>query len=262
MASALVGGLLAHGQPREEIAVVEVNISVARDFHARWGVTTVSAIPENLEGISTLVLAVKPQQIPGVLHGCPALSDTVRVISIAAGVTTQQLSQGLRGHGNIVRAMPNTPALVRAGVTGLFAREGVSQEDRDHATALMHAVGSVHWLDQEAQMDALTAISGSGPAYVFLLMEALQRAAESQGFDAHTAQALVEETVRGAALLACSGHEDPGVLRQRVTSPGGTTAAAVRVLEEGQWFSLVGQAVAAATQRSRELAQVDGGAAK
>ncbi len=253
MAAALIGGLVAHGQALSDIAVVEVNEQTAAQLSARWGIRVYAAVPADLGGASTVVLAVKPQQMTELLGGFPALPAVTLLVSIVAGWTTSRLSAGLKGHANLVRAMPNTPALIQAGVTGLFALPGVSEEDRARVQAMMHAVGSVHWLTRESQMDAVTALSGSGPAYVFYLMEILQQVALDLDLPAEMGNALVLEMVRGAALLAYSEKDSPARLRQRVTSPGGTTAAALRVLEEGAWAQVLKQAVQAAAQRSREL---------
>ncbi|WP_297449454.1 pyrroline-5-carboxylate reductase [Ferrovum sp.] len=253
MAAALIGGLVSHGQALSDIAVVEVNEATAAQLSARWGIRVYAAVPADLGGASTVVLAVKPQQMTELLGHFPSLPATALLVSIVAGWTTSRLSTGLKGHANLVRAMPNTPALIQAGVTGLFALPGVSEEDRARVQAMMHAVGSVHWLTRESQMDAVTALSGSGPAYVFYLMEILQQAALDLDLPADMARALVLEMVRGAALLACSEKDTPAQLRRRVTSPGGTTEAALRVLEEGAWARVLEQAVQAAARRSREL---------
>ncbi len=261
MASALVGGMMAHGQSAQDIAVVEVNRATAEALAARWDIRVHDRLPPDLGAAGTVVLAVKPQQMDEVLASFPPLDPALRIISIAAGWTTARLSAALRGHGNVVRAMPNTPALVQAGTTALFAMPGVNAEDRAHAQALMRAVGHVHWLDDEQRMDAVTALSGSGPAYVFYLMEAMLAAATTLGLDETMARAMVLETVQGAAQLAYVGKEDAALLRHRVTSPGGTTAAALEVLMQGQWSETLQRAVQAACRRSETLARPSSGVA-
>lgn len=255
MAAALIGGLVAHGQSLADIGVVEIQADRAQQLERDWGVKVSTTLPKDLTAIGTLVLAVKPQQLAQVLATFPALPSTLLVISIVAGWTTARLSRALQGHTQIVRAMPNMAALVQAGTTALFAMPPVTEDDRELAQALMHAVGAVHWLAEERAMDAVTALSGSGPAYVFYLMESLLAAATTLGLDATMARSLVLETVHGAARLALAGQESPALLRQRVTSPGGTTAAALEVLQQGQWSDVLQQAVLAAAQRSEALAQ-------
>jgi pyrroline-5-carboxylate reductase len=254
MAQALMGGMVAHGQDVRDMVVVEIDEVTAQAVAARWAIRVVPHIPVDLKEISTVVLAVKPQQLVAVLQAMPPLEAQQLVISIVAGWTTTRLSQALGGHVNLVRAMPNTPALVRAGTTGLFAMDGVSEDDRLNAQALLQAVGAVHWLPEESLMDVVTALSGSGPAYVFLLMEAMQAIAIELGLETSMARAMALETVRGAAQLACSGDVAPQILRERVTSPGGTTEAALGVLQTEQWVAILQRAVRAAAQRSAELA--------
>jgi pyrroline-5-carboxylate reductase len=256
MASALIGGLITHGQPADEIGVVEIDAHAAERLQSAWGVAIYRDAAPALIEATTLVLAVKPQQLAAVAGALPPLDPNLRVISIAAGIRTASLSRWLQGHGNIVRAMPNTPALVQRGTSGLFAMPDVSADDRIHAQSLMRAVGSVVWLEREEDLDALTAVSGSGPAYVFLFMEALLSAARSLGLDEASARTLVLDTVRGAAELAVSSPDSPAELRRKVTSPGGTTEAALAVLQSSGFEDLIGEAVAAAAARSRELGDV------
>lgn len=252
MASALIGGLIAHGQSPEDIRVVEIQPEAAGRLRKDWGVQTYDSMPPAIEA-STLVLAVKPQQLRKVVTELPPLSAEVRVISVAAGIRTDSLSRWLRGHANIVRAMPNTPALVRQGVAGLYAMTGVSEEDRLHAQSLLRAVGSVVWVEKESDLDAVTAVSGSGPAYIFRFMEALIKAAVSLGLDEASARLLVLDTVLGAARLAKEGPDSPETLRRKVTSPGGTTEAAIAVFEGAGLEPIVIEAVQAASRRSCEL---------
>ncbi len=253
MASALIGGLVAHGQPISHMGVVDIQPEVAQRLHQRWGIRVHSTVAEALPDAGTLVLCVKPQQMQAVTEAMPLLPADLRVISIAAGIGTALLSRWLKGHVNLVRVMPNTPALIQQGAAGLYALPQVSAEDRLHAQSLMRAVGSAVWVQQESDLDAVTAVSGSGPAYVFSLMEAMLAAAQQLGLDAATAKTLVLDTVQGAAMLAKAGPESPTQLRERVTSPGGTTEAAMSVLNAAGMQQTIGEAIRAAAQRSRDL---------
>jgi len=205
--------------------------------------------------VDVLVLAVKPQMMEQV---CTDLRDLIAerqplVISIAAGVTVGNLRRWL-GSTPIVRCMPNTPSLVQAGATGLYAADDVSDEQKAMAKEILGSVGIAFWFDEEKELDAVTAVSGSGPAYFFLLMESLIEAAKAQGLDAGTARQMVLQTAWGAAQLAITSEVGPDVLRQQVTRPGGTTAAALGVFEEAGFREQVQAAVAAARERSEELA--------
>ena len=205
--------------------------------------------------VDVLVLAVKPQMMEQV---CTDLRDLIAerqplVISIAAGVTVGNLRRWL-GSTPIVRCMPNTPSLVQAGATGLYAADDVSDEQKAMAKEILGSVGIAFWFDEEKELDAVTAVSGSGPAYFFLLMESLIEAAKAQGLDAGTARQMVLQTAWGAAQLAVTSEVGPDVLRQQVTSPGGTTAAALGVFEEAGFREQVQAAVAAARERSEDLA--------
>jgi len=199
------------------------------------------------------VLAVKPQQLHGVAIQLRGRLDGKLVISIAAGVRSADLSLWLGGHAVIVRAMPNTPAMVLAGVTGLYALPEVPEHQRQQAETILGAVGTTLWLEKEVQMDAVTAISGSGPAYVFLFIEALQEAAMELGFTPDDARTLSLETFLGAAKLASQSSEDAATLRARVTSKGGTTERAILAMEAAGIKQTIIQATQAACQRSREL---------
>ena len=232
MATALIGGLLNHGFPADEIAVVEIGAEnrarLARNFGVRcYAEPDISALQ-----CDVLLLAVKPQQMR---EACAALKGKLTdqlVISIAAGLRLADLSRWLGGYNKLIRSMPNTPALIGSGVTGLFAMPGVSEAERLGAERILQAVGSIVWVNDEAQIDAVTALSGSGPAYVFLFIEALQQAAAELGFTPKQARQLSIETVLGAARLAEQSEEPASVLRERVTSKGGTTEAALRVMTE------------------------------
>lgn len=204
-----------------------------------------------------IVLAVKPQILSGV---CEPLKNTIQdnkplIISVAAGIRESTINEALGGGFPVVRCMPNTPALVQAGATGLFANDEVNGEQRSDAEAILRAVGIALWFDEEDQLDAVTAVSGSGPAYFFLVMEAMQESAIKLGLDEKAARLLVLQTAMGAAKLALESSDDVKVLRERVTSKGGTTEAALNTLNEGGLKELFHQALSAAENRSKELAR-------
>ncbi|WP_133479142.1 pyrroline-5-carboxylate reductase [Cognatilysobacter segetis] len=254
MARSLIGGLVAQGRPPSSIRVAEpvdgLRDALARDF----GVRVFANAAEAAQGASTCLLAVKPQvmrDVCGELAGIAASNPLI--VSIAAGITSAQLNRWLGGGRAVVRAMPNTPALIGQGVTGLFATPAVSAAQRDDTEALLRAAGPTAWIADESLMDAVTAVSGSGPAYVFLLAEAMQAAAERQGLPADAAALLVQQTLAGAAAMLARSGEPASVLRARVTSPNGTTQAAIETLQAGGFESLVDRAIDRATQRGREL---------
>ena len=205
-----------------------------------------------------LLLAVKPQQMRAACAPLLGHLDQQLLISIAAGLRLADLSRWLGGYGKLIRVMPNTPALIGAGVTGLFALPGVSEDEKRQAEQVMQAVGSTVWVDDESRMDAVTAISGSGPAYVFLFIEALQQAAGELGFTPQAARQLALDTVLGSARLAAQSADPASVLRERVTSKGGTTEAALRVMDERALKDIVTAAAAAACARSTELGDLLG----
>jgi len=254
MARGLIGGLWAQGRPPASIRVAEP-VDALRDALARdFGVRVFARAADAAQGASTWLLAVKPQVMHAVcdeLAGAAAADPLV--VSIAAGITSAQLDRWLGGGRAVVRAMPNTPSLIGQGVTGLFATAAVTPGQRADAEALLRAGGPTAWIDDEALMDAVTAVSGSGPAYVFLLAEAMQAAAERQGLPAATATLLVQQTLAGAAAMLVQAGEPASVLRARVTSPNGTTQAAIETLQAGGFEALVDRAIERATQRGREL---------
>ena len=254
MARSLIGGLVAQGRAAGSIRVAEP-VDALRDALAKdFGVAVFATAGEAAAGASTVVLAVKPQvmrAVCGELAGV-APADAL-VVSIAAGITSAQIDRWLGGGRAIVRAMPNTPSLIGQGVTGLFATGAVTPAQRQRAAALLESGGPTTWIDDEALMDAVTAVSGSGPAYVFLLAEAMQAAAERQGLPPDAASLLVRQTIAGAAAMLVQAGEPAPVLRARVTSPGGTTQAAVEALQAGGFEALLDRAIERATQRGREL---------
>ena len=255
MARSLIGGLIADRHPAARLRVAEPDAerreALINDFE-------VQAFQENataIRGADVIMLAVKPAQIADVVRD---LAPHVReqkslVISVAAGVRSADIDRWLGGDSPVVRAMPNTPALVQTGATALFANARVSEEQRNLAESILRAVGMVVWLTDEQDMNTVTAISGSGPAYFFLTMEAMQAAGESMGLDARTAHLLTLETALGAARMALESPEDVGELKRRVTSPGGTTAAAIGELEGGDLAGLYHRALQAAARRAEEL---------
>jgi pyrroline-5-carboxylate reductase len=217
---------------------------------------------ELVESSEVVVLAVKPQVIREVARDLAEAVQTRRplVISVAAGVRAADLQRWLGGNCALVRCMPNTPALVQSGATALFATETVSDSQKDVAESILRAVGLALWIESEDLMDAVTALSGSGPAYFLLVMEALQEAGEALGLSHKTAHLLSLQTAFGAAKMALESSEDVAALRQQVTSPGGTTERALAVLEDGGLRELFNQALTAARDRSRELAEQLGAA--
>ena len=255
MARSLIGGLRARGQDAAAIHVSEphapLRAALAGDF-------AVSVHENNYAAAAAApiwVFATKPDVLRAVCQDLAGLAQANRplIVSIAAGITTTQLDRWLGGGLAVVRAMPNTPALLGAGATGLYANAQASPDQRRQAEAIMRAIGWSVWIDDEAGMDAVTAMSGSGPAYVFLLAEAMTAAGCRQGLPEETARALSVQTVFGAARMLNEAGEAAAALRQRVTTPGGTTQAAIEVLEAGGFLGLVDQAIAAATRRGREL---------
>ncbi len=255
MTRSLVGGLLADGYPAERITVTEPEPDRRQALADDLGVTVTGDNVDAAANAGTVVLAVKPQVIHEVAEqiGGSIADSGALVISIAAGVRIGDIERWLGGSPAVVRTMPNTPALVQSGATALVANARVTEGQRNEAESLLRAVGLTQWLEDERLMDAVTAVSGSGPAYFFLLMEALEEAAVEQGLEREAARLLTLETAIGAAKMALESSEPPARLRERVTSPGGTTEQALRVLEEGNMRELMGRAVTAAARRAQEL---------
>lgn len=250
MGRALAGGWLEAAVRDRRITVVDPDTK-AREVAERLGLAAVSR-PGDVDGpIDIAVIAVKPAMLEAALSELPPAR---LYLSIAAGRSIADIADVVGQHAAIVRAMPNTPAAIGLGVTGLAASSAVSAAERERVAVLMEAVGAVEWLDAESDMDALTAVSGSGPAYVFLLIECLTAAAIDAGLDADVAKRLATATVRGAGAYAASTSVDAATLRRQVTSPGGTTEAAITVLNgDGAFARLIRDAVRAAAERSREL---------
>jgi pyrroline-5-carboxylate reductase len=259
MANALVSGLLAQHCPSSHVHIVEVSDPIRKTWSER-GIST-SATPDVLLGKHQVwIFAVKPQQMKDVVLKCkPWMTPDTLVISIAAGISITSLATWLSSpntpFNNIVRCMPNTPALVGAGITGLAAPSVLSAENKMRATNLLAAVGQTVWVEDDAAIDAVTALSGSGPAYVFLFLEALIQGGVALGLTSNQAKELAMGTLIGATKLAAESPEPPSTLRERVTSKGGTTAAALSVFQESHFLDIVSQAMDAADQRAAELSK-------
>ncbi len=253
MATALIAGLLRHGIGAERLGAVARKAESRQQLQTEFRISVWPDISAAAMDADVIVLAVKPHQVQSVaLELAPLLSQQL-VVSIAAGIRAATLSGWLRNYSRIVRTMPNTPAMVGAGVTALFALPGVSAAQREQAGAIMQSVGSTLWLDDEVLLDAVTAISGSGPAYIFYFMEAMQQAAIRLGLDDGAARQLTLATFSGAAKLAEVSTEEVSELRARVTSKGGTTERAISIMQAGAIDAVFSRAIDAAAQRSREL---------
>ncbi|MFL6719032.1 MAG: pyrroline-5-carboxylate reductase [Burkholderiaceae bacterium] len=255
MAAALIGGLAGKLTDGANIHVVDINADALARLAQQFGVTTSQQIDGAVAASDAIVLAVKPQQMRDVAAQLRAHVGKQLVLSIAAGIRGVDLSRWLGGHGAIVRTMPNTPALIGMGVTGMAALSGVSTEQRDAADAIMRAVGGTVWLDDESLIDPVTAVSGSGPAYVFYFIEAMQQAAQELGLTPEQGTELAIATFTGAAQLAARSSEPVSVLRERVTSKGGTTYAALRSMEASGVKDAIVKALHAASARGRELGE-------
>lgn len=257
MANALVGGLVARGFDRGSISVIEVS-PAARERIAAHGVRVSTAPDAGLGEADTLVIAVKPQDLRSALASLASRIREKLVVSIAAGVRLDALSRWLGGHRRIVRCMPNTPALVGAGITGMYALPEVGKEDRQGAETILRAVGEVVWLREERLIDPVTAVSASGPAYVFWFIEQLAAFAEASGIPRDEALRLAKHCVFGAGKLALESGTPPAELRRSVTSKGGTTEAALDVFAEEELAERFARALQAATRRGAELGDLLG----
>jgi pyrroline-5-carboxylate reductase len=259
MANALIGGMLKNGFAAADITVIEPG-GAARDKLAETYAVNCLETAEMLGSAGEfLVLAVKPQQMKEAVAPLTGKLGNAVVVSIAAGLDLATLSRFLGGHRKVVRCMPNTPALIGAGITGLCALPQVTPAERDAADRILKAVGSTVWIADEDKMDGVTALSGSGPAYVFLFIEALQQAAADLGFTPEQGRQLAIETVQGAAVLAAQSSDPASLLRERVTSKGGTTEAALQMMAEKGVKEGIIAGVKAAEARGRELGKLLGG---
>ena len=252
MATALIGGLLGKGFAARQISVVEINADSRAQLQRNFAVRAVETVAECIADSQIIILAVKPQQMREVATQLAPLLTGQLLISIAAGIRAAELARWL-GTQKIVRAMPNTPALIRSGMSGIYALPAVSDTQRAEAQNILAAAGETLWVRDEEMLDAVTAISGSGPAYVFYFIEALQRAARELGFNAEEARRLSLETFLGASKLAASSEEDAGTLRARVTSKNGTTERALASMDANRIAEHILQAVKAAETRAREM---------
>jgi pyrroline-5-carboxylate reductase len=254
MARALIGGLIARGSASNKFAVVDVSAEARTTVAARFGVATFGEIEAPaVSHADVIVLAVKPQNVRGAARELATLLKRQVVLSIAAGIRLSDLSRWLLGYRRLVRAMPNTPAMIGAGIAGLFALSGVDSEGRSRAAAVLEAVGGILWCERESELDAVTAVSGSGPAYVLYFLEALENAAVELGLSDTDARRLALATFSGAIRLVEQSDSEPALLRAQVTSKGGTTERAIGVLDEADVKSVLNAAVQAAAQRAKEL---------
>lgn len=260
MARSLIGGLIADGYEARNICVSDPHASQREALQQAFLIHTTAENQEAIADADVVIFAVKPQILKiAAAEAAPALQKRKPlIISIVAGIREPTLNTWLDGPHAIVRAMPNTPAMVRSGATALYANGQVSKQQRNLAESIMRAVGLAVWVDDEAHMDIVTALSGSGPAYFFLVMEALEEAAVELGLPAETARLLTLQTAYGAAKIALESSESTAELRMHVTSPGGTTEQAIKVLQEGDTEALFCAALLAAHRRSTELAELLG----
>ena len=260
MANSLIGGLLADGCDPHTLWVAEPRPEQRDSLRQRFGIHTSGDNGAVVEQVKVVVLAVKPQVLREVALqlAAPVQRYKPLVISIAAGVRESDLCRWLGGTVAVVRTMPNTPALVRCSATALFANAWVSPAQKQLAESILRAVGLTIWVDDERLLDSVTALSGSGPAYFFLVMEALEQAGIGLGLEPGQARLLTLQTAFGAAKMALESADSPAVLRARVTSPGGTTEKALAVLQAGELETLFTRALEAARQRARELGELLG----
>jgi pyrroline-5-carboxylate reductase len=252
MASAIISGLQKNGFNMKNITVFEPSEEKRAALATAFHVDTFDNVETSnvIDKLNVIVFAIKPQQLQSICHALNALQPQQLIISIAAGIRAVDIARWLNGHKAIIRVMPNTPAQIQAGISGMFALSTVSAQHKEAANTIMQAVGKTLWLENESEMDALTAISGSGPAYVFYLIEALEEAAIKLGFNHEHARLLALETFHGASQLAVQSDADANTLRSQVTSKGGTTEQGIAVLESADIKSIIYQAAKAAADKS------------
>jgi len=258
MARSLIGGLVAAGTPSGRISVSEPQPELRNSLQENFGINVYADNISAAAGAQVIVLAVKPQVLQEVVVplGTLVSEHQALLVSVAAGITAPSIERWAGGQPALVRVMPNTPALVGAGISALYANKNVDEDQRKLAETIMSAVGKTVWIEDESLMDTVTAVSGSGPAYFFYVMQAINDAAVNNGLDVETARLLTLETALGAARLALESAEDPGTLQKRVTSPGGTTEAAINVLNSSGISDAFQNAVSAARARGSELAKL------
>ncbi len=257
MASSLLNGLIASGHLAKHLWVLDTNQNVLDQLNDKLNVNVTMDNQHLISQVDVVVLAVKPQMIKSVSQSIAPFVQNKKtlVVSIAAGINQTSLQSWLGENVAIVRCMPNTPALVLTGATALHANQNVSEEQYNLAENILRSVGIALWVEKETELDTVTAVSGSGPAYYFLMMEAMIKTAIELGLDPNTAQLLVQQTALGAAKIALESEESPDVLRQRVTSPNGTTERAINIFNQGNFIDLVSKALYAAHDRSVELSK-------
>jgi pyrroline-5-carboxylate reductase len=256
MANSIIGGLVSHGYPAQLITATDPNAEQLDKLAQETGINTSTDNAVAVADSDAIILAVKPQVMEAVTS---PLKDIIAnnkplIISIAAGITVANLLDWMGEDLPVIRTMPNTPALVQTGATGLFANNAVSKQQKSLANTVFSAIGIASWFNQESDLDAVVAVSGSGPAYFFMMMEAMEEAGVKLGLSAESARELTLQTALGAAKLAQASDVSTAELRRRVTSPGGTTEQAIKCFEEGGLRELVDTALQAASKRSKELA--------
>ncbi len=257
MASSLIKGLIASGHSAAQIWVADINQDLLQNLADSLNINITQNNSALINEVDVVVLAVKPQVLRDVAEQAAESlqKNNSLVVSIAAGINQQSLSRWVGEDVAIVRCMPNTPALVATSATALHANNNVDEKQRDLAENILRAVGISLWVDDENELDAVTAVSGSGPAYYFLLMESMEKAALELGLSQKTARLLIQQTALGAAKIALESDESPEQLRNRVTSPNGTTQKAIETFEAGDFTQLVSKALHAAKARSEEMSQ-------
>lgn len=256
MSRSLIGGLLASGYDKTNILASDPSAEACQAVSQNFGIECNQDNDQVIKQAQVIVLAVKPQQLKAL---CLEIQPTVQanqplIISIAAGVRSEDISRWLGSNLAVVRAMPNTPALIQSGASGLYANNKVSAEQRNQAEQVLRAGGLAIWVNEEQKLDAVTALSGSGPAYFFLFMEAMEAAGEKLGLDSKTAHLLTLQTAFGAAKMALESNDDCATLRQKVTSPNGTTEKAIQSFESDKLDQIVERAMLAAQTRAQQLA--------
>jgi pyrroline-5-carboxylate reductase len=260
MASSLIGGLLEDHIDPKQISVADSNDSQRENLAARFNISTSADNQTTAAGADVVILAIKPQNLKDVAEEMAATiqQNHSLIVSIAAGIRSKDIEKWLGGNIAVVRAMPNTPALVQTGATALFANAQVTPEQQDLAESILRAAGLTLWVTDESQMDAVTALSGSGPAYFFRIMEAIEAAGVELGLTKETAHLLTLQTALGAAKMALESHESVATLRKQVTSPGGTTEQGLNAMDEHNIDAVFSEVLKAARDRSEELASLLG----
>ncbi len=261
MAAAIIGGLVAKGYRADSIWAADLDNDKLSAMKDQWGIQTSTDSADVCAQVNVVILAVKPQVLGVVCQQLHTVIATQKplVISIAAGIEVASLTRWLGDGVPVVRCMPNTPALVQLGASGLYASDQVSAQQKAVAESILSAVGIALWVDEEAQIDTVTAVSGSGPAYYFMVMEAMIEAAIAQGLSPQVASALTLQTALGAATMAANSEFDPAELRRRVTSPNGTTERAIAAFTEGDLKGLFATAMQECAERSKTLSKELGG---